>query len=201
MSIAGFLKNLGTRPSGLAGFIAGRLMNTFGTGRYISTIAEICGSSDFSLLDTGCGGGKFLQRMHHQYPGALLAGIDHSPEMARLSSRVNKKGIKDGSVSIKTASVTELPFIDRSFDIVTAFDTIQFWPDYSPAMHEILRVLRPGGTFLILNQYPQPGSAWYEQMQIRDADQYWTILDTAGFSSVKCDEKSIKRWIIVKAVK
>lgn len=42
-----------------------------------------------------------------------------------------------------------MPFDDNSFDIVTAFETIYFWPDIEKCFGEVKRVLKPGGIFLI----------------------------------------------------
>lgn len=38
-------------------------------------------------------------------------------------------------------------FTDASFDAVTAFETIYFWPDLPKCFREVYRVLKPGGTF------------------------------------------------------
>ena len=46
-------------------------------------------------------------------------------------------------------NVLSLPFDDDKFDIVTAFETVYFWPDIEKAFGEVKRVLKPGGIFLI----------------------------------------------------
>ena len=42
-----------------------------------------------------------------------------------------------------------MPFEDNTFDIVTAFETVYFWPDIEKSFGEVKRVLKPGGMFLI----------------------------------------------------
>lgn len=42
-----------------------------------------------------------------------------------------------------------LPFEDNTFDTVTAFETVYFWPDMEKSFSEVKRVLKPGGLFLI----------------------------------------------------
>jgi ubiquinone/menaquinone biosynthesis C-methylase UbiE len=59
-----------------------------------------------------------------------IYGIDYSVDMVNLSSRVNKAGISNGTVNIVQGNVNKLPYSDDFFDIVTAFDTINFWNDF-----------------------------------------------------------------------
>lgn len=76
-------------------------------------------------------------------------GIDYSIESVKLSREVNEKLIENGKVEIHEGNVKDLPFEDDTFDIVTAFETIYFWPDIEKCFGEVKRVLKPGGTFLI----------------------------------------------------
>lgn len=76
-------------------------------------------------------------------------GIDYSIESVKLSREVNEKLIDNGKVEIHEGNVKDLPFEDDTFDIVTAFETVYFWPDIEKCFGEVKRVLKPGGTFLI----------------------------------------------------
>lgn len=58
--------------------------------------------------------------------------------------------LKDGRVEIQKASVSQLPFSDNKFDLVTAVETQYYWPDLDKDMEEILRVLKPGGTLIVI---------------------------------------------------
>ena len=66
-----------------------------------------------------------------------------------LSKEVNEKLINEGKVEIMKGNVKDLPFEDNTFDIVTAFETVYFWPDIEKCFGEVKRVLKPGGIFLI----------------------------------------------------
>ena len=48
---------------------------------------------------------------------------------------------------MQQASVAELPFEAEQFDVVTAFETVYFWPELAQNFREVYRVLKPGGTF------------------------------------------------------
>ena len=55
------------------------------------------------------------------------------------------------SVTFVQASVTALPFGDRSFDIVTARLLFQHLTDPGRVVDELRRVLRPGGCILVFD--------------------------------------------------
>ena len=48
--------------------------------------------------------------------------------------------------------MAELPFPEASFDVVTAFETVYFWPGLERSFQEIFRVMKPGGVFLVSNE-------------------------------------------------
>ena len=46
------------------------------------------------------------------------------------------------------ADMTTVPFADASFDVVIAMHVFHLVDGWQQAVHEVLRVLRPGGIFL-----------------------------------------------------
>lgn len=52
-----------------------------------------------------------------------------------------------------------LPFEEASFDLVSAFETVYFWPDLNRGFREVFRVLAPGGRFLVVCEGSGPESA------------------------------------------
>ena len=46
----------------------------------------------------------------------------------------------------------KLPFGNEAFDIITAFETIYFWPNINEAFKQVYRVLKGSGTFMICNE-------------------------------------------------
>jgi ubiquinone/menaquinone biosynthesis C-methylase UbiE len=120
-------------------------------------------------------------------------------DMVNLSKRVNKSGIKKGTVDILQSDVKNLPYSDNYFDVISAFDTISFWDDIDSAINEIRRVLKPKGRFFIVNGYPKEGSKWYEVVKFKTDEEYRSFLKRHGFSEI---EISIERnTIIIKANK
>lgn len=99
------------------------------------------GRADLSILDAGCGtggNGAFLRRY------GQVVGVD----IARLALALGQRRL-DGSLA--RASVMELPFRANAFDLVTSFDVLYHRNVIAEdvALHEVKRVLRPGGRFLL----------------------------------------------------
>lgn len=99
------------------------------------------GRRDLRLLDCGCGTGANLSMLGEfgQPFGFDLSAV--GPRFARGY----------GQTRLAQASVTQIPYPDRSFDIVTSFDVLYTLEedDERLALAEMFRVLRPGGTLII----------------------------------------------------
>jgi ubiquinone/menaquinone biosynthesis C-methylase UbiE len=62
----------------------------------------------------------------------------------------NARWIDINRVEIRQGSVSQLPFPDDTFDLVTAVETHYFWPDLPADMREVFRVLKPGGAVIMI---------------------------------------------------
>lgn len=91
------------------------------------------------ILDIGCGTGA---TMDHLREFGEVHGIDLS-ELPLSFTR--QRGHRD----IICASATELPFVERSFDLITALDVIEHLDDDVKGLREIRRCLRPGAPAVI----------------------------------------------------
>ena len=194
------------KPVGLGGKIMVAMMNSghgamadWGFGHI--TIAE-----DACILDAGCGGGANIKKLLAQAPKGQVKGIDYSEVSVEKSRKVNSKTIKEGRCEVLQASVAELPFDENTFDLVTAFETIYFWPGLADCFREVYRVTKSGGTFFICNESngeTNKDDKWVEKiggMTIYNAAQILTALNQAGFSDAKVS-KNDKGWICVTARK
>ena len=52
---------------------------------------------------------------------------------------------------ILQGDVMKLPFRGETFDVITAFDTIYFWPAISEAFKKVYKILKIGGTFMTVS--------------------------------------------------
>ena len=105
-------------------------------------------TEDMVVLDIGCGGGTNVKRMAENAQKAY--GVDYSKKAVERSKEYNKT---QSNVEIIEASVSNLPFDDNTFDIITAIKTVFFWPDLENDFKEVKRVLKPGGLFAIIVDY------------------------------------------------
>ena len=118
-----------------------------------------------------------------------LYGIDHSPLCVKQSLRYNRKAVKEGRVQILEASVSNIPYRDYSFDLVTACETVYFWPDPVRDFGEVRRVLRSGGLFVICCDSCDPIACkkytdTIEGMRVYTVDQLKDFLSESGFVEI-----------------
>lgn len=135
------------KPKGKLGNIQLKSMNKEHTPVSLWGLKHLNIKSDDVILDIGCGGGININRMSKK--AKKVYGVDYSIESVKLSREVNLQEIYDGKVEVLKGNVADLPFEDDTFDIVTAFETVYFWPDIEKSFGEVKRVLKPGGIFLI----------------------------------------------------
>src|SRR5262249_7586252 len=96
---------------------------------------------DRVILDAGCGTGGNLEWLSRYAGNGRIIGIDLiSTALDFCRERRHERLVQ--------ASATDLPFADRSFDLVTSFDVLVQIPGPGAddqAMREMIRVLKPGG--------------------------------------------------------
>lgn len=97
-----------------------------------------------SILDIGSGTGSLLSRLHSIYPTAALCGVDLAYNMCLSTSA--KLG---GNCTVVNADAEHLPFGDGLFDLVVSTSALQWVADLSRALHEMRRVMKPGGTLSV----------------------------------------------------
>lgn len=100
-----------------------------------------------TVLDVPCGGGVVLRDLpaHH---ALRYVAADISPAMlARTRREAERLGLGE-DVETRETDVQHLPDGDASIDLVLGFTSLHCFPDPEAAVHEIARVLRPGGRFV-----------------------------------------------------
>lgn len=145
----------------------------------------------WTMLDVGCGGGKTLQRLLKKSKGAKVYGIDISDESVAKACEYNADVI-DKQVFVQKGSAAELPYEDGMFDLVTAIETVYFWPNLPGCVKGIHRVLKPGGRFAIMVEVVDADSKWtnfVEGMTAYTPEQLKNLLDDAGFAQTEIHRK------------
>lgn len=145
----------------------------------------------WTMLDIGCGGGATLKRLLKRSRNSMVYGIDISEESVVKAIKVNADVI-DKQVFVQQGSAAELPYEERKFDLVTAVETIYFWPNLSRCLQEVHRVLKPGGSFAIMVEVIDTNSKWtsvVDGMTAYTPEQLKALLDDAGFTQTEIHRK------------
>ena len=95
-----------------------------------------------TLVDLGCGAGGFCRRAADA--GARVTGIDSSPGMIEVA----RERVPEGEFRVGDMQV--LPYDADAFNVVTAFNSLQFTVDPQAALVEVRRVAKPGATVFIV---------------------------------------------------
>jgi ubiquinone/menaquinone biosynthesis C-methylase UbiE len=108
---------------------------------------------DARILDIGCGTGEQVQYLSDR--GFEVSGIEPAQKMRDYArSKLPEEMVRDGSV-------LHIPFPDNSFDFVYAYEVFRYLNhnDNMQGLKEVLRVLKPGGTFFgsFVNRYALDG--------------------------------------------
>jgi len=174
-------------------------------------LAHISVEKNHTILDIGCGGGRTISKLAAIATEGKVYGVDYSEESVRATRRTNARWIEAGRVEIRQASVSQLPFPSNTFDLITAVETHYFWPDLPANMHEVFRVLKPGGPFMViaevykgatttaarlLEKYPE-----LTGMTLLTADEHRGLFTNAGYSDVQVIEERKKGWVCAVGIK
>jgi ubiquinone/menaquinone biosynthesis C-methylase UbiE len=103
------------------------------------------------LLDIGTGTGRIIEILGPRVTHAL--GIDQSREMLAVA-RVNLERAGLGNSIVRLGDMYQLPLADASFDAVVIHQVLHYADRPAAAIAEAARVLRPGGTLVVVDFAP-----------------------------------------------
>ncbi|MCR5004635.1 MAG: class I SAM-dependent methyltransferase [Clostridiales bacterium] len=158
-------------------------------------------------VDLGCGGGRNAGEMLKKYPKSHVTAVDYSALSVEKAKAYNKAMISAGRCTVQQGDVSDLQLPAGAFDLATAFETVYFWPGLEKCFSQVVKILKPGGLFMICNESDgkDPTSLKYEKiidgMKNHTAEEIEAALKAAGFSEVKSDHHLSKPWITVLARK
>jgi SAM-dependent methyltransferase len=93
-----------------------------------------------TVLDVGCGKGKFIRYFRARYPHWTVMGVD--------------PGFSDG-MSIRAGSAYSLPIPDSHADVVLLIEVMQHIDDLKKVMGELSRVMKAGGCLVVGDRDPR----------------------------------------------
>jgi SAM-dependent methyltransferase len=199
------------KPTGLFGRLTLWRMNKSHSKLTDWGLTHTTVESRFTVLDVGCGGGRTISKLSATAAQGKVHGIDYSEESVAASRRYNAQAIRAGRVEIHPADVGKLPFPDNTYDLVTGVETHFWWPDIAAGLREIRRVLKPGGTLLLIAEVYKGADALVSRlceaqapitgMKMLTPDEHRDLLASAGFADVRIDALPAKGWITAQGRK
>lgn len=204
-----YLINQVKKPSRWAGRLFLGLMNISHSSLTDWGLQHVQINPDFTILDVGCGGGRTIQKLAAVAAQGKVYGIDYANGSVAASRAKNLPEIHAGRVAIQKASVSQLPFTENKFDLVTAIETQYYWPDPVKDMQEILRVLKPGGTLVVIAESYKKGATNALQRPVMKllkssnfgVDEHREAFLAAGYTDVQIWEQRSRGWICVSGKK
>ena len=162
-----------------------------------------------TVLDIGCGGGNTLARMAERVTEGHLVGIDYAETSVEASRAFNAALVESGRMEILHGSVENLPFADAHFDAAVTVESFYFWPNPEACLKEVERVVKPGGTFLLLaeiyerDDLPAETRAKIAGYQLTNPtpEEFERLFRAAGFAAVETHFKDGAYWIAVRGVR
>ena len=112
-----------------------------------AVLQEIAVGANTSVLDIGCGSGIFCEMAAKR--GAQVSGLDASEPLLVIA----RERVQTGD--FRTGEMEELPYADRSFDVVTGFSSFQFAANPVNALREASRVSRTGTVVIAVFGKPE----------------------------------------------
>ncbi len=195
------------RPEGLLGKILLRDMNKAHAAVSDWGLSQLTGLKPAAIADLGCGGGRNVARLLELFPSAVVTAVDYAEVSVAKTIRFNRREILQGRCQVLRGDVSSLPLEEGVLDLVTAFETVYFWPGPVTSFREVCRVLKPEGLFLIVND--SDGSRpddrkWcklIDGMRIYDSGQLTAYLKEAGFGEVIMNHDAARHRLCLLAKK
>jgi ubiquinone/menaquinone biosynthesis C-methylase UbiE len=159
-------------------------------------IGELKEAEPARLLDIGCGTAELATRLAGR--GWETIGLDLCEPMLQEAKR--KLNGSATTVRLAVGDSEHLPFADRSFRVVTCANSFHHYPHQNAVVHEMYRVIQPGGRLIVIDGWPDHwiGRIIYDlvithveggQVHHRESHEMERLLQGAGF--VRVSQKRI----------
>lgn len=115
--------------------------------------------TELSVVDVGTGTGILASELAHL--GLRVIAVDNS---ARMLDAARAKFAREGvtGIELRPGDAGDLPLADAEVDGALAHMVLHYLPSPTEAVHEMARVVRPGGTVVIVD-FVQHSHEWMRQ--------------------------------------
>lgn len=161
-------------------------------------LAELALTPNDYLLEVGCGGGALLNEALKS--GCRAAAVDHSFDMVRLASEVNRDAIAAGRLTIQQTSADLLPFPDGTFTHGVMTGVLGFLADPVAALRELRHVLVDGGRLIVLGSdanlrgTPAAPEPFASRLHFYDDRELLALALAAGFTDAHVERRDLEQY-------
>ena len=134
-------------PHGPLGALTARMMPMAHKLFYRPAADRLRLRPDDAFLEVACGSGVLLA--DHAAHVERVAGLDLSDVQVKLARRRLRDRIDAGTAEIVCGDAVALPWDDSTFTAVACVGSLEYIADRAAALHEMHRVLRPGGRMVL----------------------------------------------------
>ncbi|MBL8014622.1 MAG: class I SAM-dependent methyltransferase [Candidatus Doudnabacteria bacterium] len=142
---------------------------TPGFRRRLNKLMSVLDLRDKKILDVGCGEGVWLAEFAKLTAPENVFGSEYDSELVAEIVRHGSDALVDSHIpltNIVNCPAEALQFADNTFDIVFSHEVLEHVQDDAKAVSEAIRVLRPGGYFVVFTPnrgwpFEQHGMFWW----------------------------------------
>ncbi|MBW4693356.1 MAG: class I SAM-dependent methyltransferase [Lyngbya sp. HA4199-MV5] len=161
-----------------------------------------------TVLDVACGTGEFERLLLSKQPTQPVVGIDLAEKMLAIAQA---KCRHYPNVSFQKASVSALPLVDRSFDVVVSASAFHYFDEPIAALLEMKRVLKSDGKLIILDWCKDDLLCRLYDFVLQQFDpayrqcytqaEFHTFLQTAGFQIQRATRRRVSlAWEVMAVI-
>jgi SAM-dependent methyltransferase len=156
------------------------------------------------VLDVACGPGNFTSFFADQLTGdGFVIGLDNSVPMMERAVRDNTCA----RAVYMRGDALDLPFNNRAFDGVSCFAALHLVPEPLGVLHEMVRVLSPGGRIAVMTTYGRESFLTRKALELGaticgvrvfDRTTVPTFLAAAGLVDIKQQLRGISQFVVAR---
>lgn len=147
------------------------------------------------VLNVACGTGELERQLERSHPHLRVSGTDLSLRMLRHAA--SKRLRADWAAAVST----QLPFVGGSFDYVLCVNAFHYFRQPEESLLEMARVLRPGGTLVLVDWCDDYWSCKLCSAWLRLTDRAFhrtytlpacqTLVERSGFRVISAERRRI----------
>jgi ubiquinone/menaquinone biosynthesis C-methylase UbiE len=137
------------------------------------------------VLEVGCGQGDGAAFLSQLLKPAKYIGVDLHPTQVGLCRQ--RHASRGAPLDFQRANAQQLPFLDKSFDVVVNVESAHSYPSFDAFISEVFRVLKPGGSFCFADLRQSTS-------EVSCVETYRRDFERAGFTVLQHEDITHNAW-------